>query len=65
VCEVATQGGQYPLVDSHQHVDGVLSDLKRRQVRQEIVTHEEAHENEVVDDALQVKLERQLLSLHT
>lgn len=38
---------------------GVSPDLQRRQVRQEVVPHKEAHEDPVVHAALKVKLEGQ------
>ena len=35
-------------------MDGAVADLDRGQVRQEVIAHEEAHEDEVVDDLLEV-----------
>ena len=35
-------------------MDGAVADLDRGQVRQEVISHEEAHEDEVVDDLLEV-----------
>ena len=35
-------------------MDGAVADLDRWQVRQEVIAHEEAHEDEVVDDLLEV-----------
>ncbi len=48
------------LVEVDQPVDGPLADLERRQVRQEVVADEEAHEDPVVDGALQVVREGQV-----
>ena len=35
-------------------MDGAVADLDGGQVRQEVIAHEEAHEDEVVDDLLEV-----------
>ena len=58
--EVVTESGQLVLVYGHDGVDGTLSDMQTGQVRQEIVSDEEAEENEVIDDSLEVKREGQV-----
>jgi hypothetical protein len=58
--EVVTESGQLVLVYGHDGVDGTFSDMQTGQVRQEIVSDEEAEENEVIDDSLEVKREGQV-----
>lgn len=48
----------HPLVDVEQVIDGAVSDIQRRQMRQEVIAHKEAHEDEVVHDPLEVVPER-------
>ena len=48
-------------VESDQTVDGVFPDFEAGQMRQEIVSDEEAHEDPVVDGALEVVREGQVL----
>ena len=57
--EVATDFGQLPFVEPHQQLDGAFSNAERRQVGKEVVAHQHTKEYEVVDDTLQVPLERQ------
>ncbi len=38
-----------------------VPDLERRQVRQKIIAHEKAHEDEIVHDALEIPFERQIV----
>ena len=40
-------------IDGEEAVEGALGDVERGQVRQEVVAHQEGHEHEVVDHALQ------------
>ena len=54
VCEVPPQLGHQLLVRVDEHVDRAVADLERRDVREEVVPHEETHEHEVVDDPLKV-----------
>ena len=52
--QVPSQVRQLLPVHRHDQVDRALPDLQRGRVRQEIVTHEEAHEDEIVKHALLV-----------
>lgn len=56
-----TSSTLYPhLVHVHHVVEGSVRDVDVRDVGQEIVPDEDAHEHEVIDHALQLKLEREL-----
>ena len=48
-------------VETHESVDGIFPDFETRQMRQKIVSDEEAHEDPVVDGALEVVREGQVL----
>ena len=49
---VTTHQGQVIAPDRNECIDGVLTDVKRRQMRQEIVTNEEAHKYPVIKRTL-------------
>ena len=63
--QVPAQGRQLLPVHRHDQVDRALPDLQRGRVRQEIVTHEEAHKHKVVEHALLVVSERQISPVST
>lgn len=58
VGEVSSHARQLVAPDFEKLVDGTLTDLKRRQVRQEVVTNEEDHEDPVINGQLRIELER-------
>jgi len=60
VSKVTIQTRQRVLVHSHDRIKSSLSDLQRWQMRQEIVSNEEAQEYKVIDQTLEVEFERQL-----
>lgn len=55
ICQIVTEARQQILVDEDDRVDGTLTNAQTGQMRQEIVADEEAEENEVINDALEVK----------
>ena len=44
-------------VDHVHQVDGTLPDSKAGEMREEVITNEETHENEVVNDSFKVESE--------
>lgn len=58
--QVVTQGWQLLLVDGHDGIDGSLSDVEGGGVREEVVSHEEAEQHEIIDDALEIECEGHL-----
>ena len=58
--EVTAQTWELLSVDGHDEIDGALANLERRRVRQEIVPHEETHEDEIVEQPLDVEREGEL-----
>lgn len=57
--QVAIQARQRVFVHSHDGIQGAFSDLQGRQMRQEIITDEEAEKHEVVHQVLKIELKRQ------
>ena len=51
---------QHSLVGKYQNVNPTLPDIQRGQMRQEIVSNEEAHKHEVVNYPLKIVAERYL-----
>ena len=58
-----TRLGCHPRVrgcGTDQHIDRAVADLERWDVRKEVVTDKEAHEDEIVNHALQIEATRHL-----
>lgn len=53
------------LVYIHHVVQSTIADIQVRRVGQEVVPHKDAHEDEIVDDALELELEGQLQGAQT
>ena len=49
----SSSGDATDFVQVQDCVDGTLSDIKRREMRQKIVSHEKAHKHKIVDDPFQ------------
>ena len=58
--DIVSHRGQEILVELNQMVKTAFSYIKRAQTRQEIVTNEEAEEDKIVNDSLQIETELQL-----
>ncbi len=57
---ISTHHREVVFPDGHESLDAVLPDFESRQVRQEVVSDEEAHEDPVVDGALKIPLEGEI-----
>ncbi len=57
VRHISAEPGQHTLVNAQQLIDRTLANLQRRQMRQKIIADEEAHEDEIVNHALEIPLE--------
>lgn len=54
--DVVAHLGQAFLVEIYQVVQGALTDVQRREGRQEIISYEEAKEDEVINYSLEIEL---------
>lgn len=60
VGEVVTEAGELVFVNEHEGVDCAFSNAEAGEVGQEVISYEEAEEDEVVDEAFEIVHEREL-----